>query len=126
MRLLASLLSVLVYCTVITILMYANSVYFNFGDQKSGEGGWRIYWYVWAAFYCPVFLYGSVLNWIKNDPLKEYVKCNFVLVLVISVFVELSYIFSLSWHFIVLEYVLIAVIWIYVLKLKKFLTARFS
>ncbi len=126
MRLFASVLSVGVYSLVIALLMYANTVHFNLGDSKPGEAGWTVYWYRWTITYLPIYLFGVVLNWFKNDVLKEYVKCNFVLILLLSLFVELSFIYDVAYPLVIIQYVIIAIVWVYVLRLKRYLTKRFG
>lgn len=106
--------------------MYTNTEYFTFGDQKFGEDGWTDYWFMWAMLYSPMLLYGMVLNWFKNDQMKDYIKCNMVLILLLSIFIEISFINDLSWRFIIIEYVIIGIVWIYVLRLKMFLSKRFT
>lgn len=115
MRIAVSLLAVFVYCLVIALLMYANALYLN-QDPKIGENGWTGFWYGWALLYAPVFLFGVVQNWFKNKKLREYLKCNTVLVLVIALFVEFSFIKNIPWHFIIIQYVIIGIIWLYVLN----------
>ena len=126
MKLGVAIISVFVYCVVVTILMYVNTVYLNLGDPKLGADGWTSYWFIWAASFSPIFLFGVVLNWIVNGLIKDYAKCNFVLIILLSIFVEISFIVDISWPFLIIEYAMIGVIWINVLKLKMFLTKRFA
>lgn len=123
-RLSVSIASVVLYCTVIVSLMYVNTVYLSLGDPKFGEDGWEFYWYIWALFYSPMLIYGFVLNYFKNDKFKDYIKCNLVFILFLAVFIEISFIKDISWPRIIIEYLIIGVGWIYVLKLKKFLSTR--
>ena len=125
MKLIVSLVSVLFYCTVLTLLTYTNTAYFHVGESDYGAVGRIFSWYAWAILFLPIFLFGIVLNWLKNDPIKEYAKCNLVLTILVSVFIEISFVFNLSWQLIILEYGVIAIIWIYILKLKQFLTRRY-
>jgi hypothetical protein len=106
--------------------MYINTTKFNLGDQELGVEGWKLYWYKWIVYYFPLLIYGLTLNYIKNTKIKDLIKCNSVFTIFLIAVIEISFIFNLSWHFLIIEYVLVGIIWIYVLKLKMYLTRRFS
>jgi len=126
MRLGATILSAVVYCLVIIIVMYINTAYLDRGNPTIGADGWTVYWYVWAGLYSPLFLFGLVLNWLKNDTLKEYVKCNFVLILLLSFAIEISFILDVPRSILFIEYIILAITWVYVLKLKMYLIKHFT
>lgn len=130
MKVLILVIAVGLYFGAFKVLMYCNMTYLDLGDLKAGQDGWTVYWWGWALMYLPPLFFGVTLNWIKNEKLKDFIKCNSVLTLVLCVFAEISYVFSIlydiSWQYLLIEYLALGVLWCYVLKLKKFLTKRFG
>ena len=119
-------MAICLYVGAVTVLMYCNTTYLDLGDMKTGQGGWTVYWWVWALMYFPPFLFGVALNWIKNKKLKDFIKCNSVLTLVLCIVAEISFVYDISWKYLLIEYLALGILWWYVLKLKMFLTKRFG
>lgn len=126
MKPLISVIALGVYLGFVTCIMYLNTTYLDLGDPEFGQNGWTVYWRVWALMYLPPFLFGVTLNWIKNEKLKDFIKCNSVLTLVLCIVAEVSFIFDISWQYLLIEYLVLGVFWCYVLKLKAFLTKRYG
>ena len=126
MKVLILVIAICLYVGAVTVLMYCNTTYLNLGDLKTGQGGWTVYWWVWTLMYFPPFLFGVALNWIKNEKLKDFIKCNSVLTLVLCIVAEISFVYDISWKYLLIEYLALGILWCYVLKLKMFLTKRFG
>lgn len=105
---LLSIVFIVAYVLITAAIMYLNTVVLKISDPKFIAVAFELFWPLWMALYTPLVIAALAAIWWAGIRGPESFKIASLMLVLIVVVLDVSYVFDFNWYTILIEWVVVS------------------